>query len=198
VKAWNSWGGRDGTRAGSLRAGRSNTFKGLCAVRICLGVLRASLPKCSSARSVLRALHLHLPNDGTTLFARRRRGGARGRALAKARRSPVRSTTSSAPLSASGTHRVRIGADTQMGVRRPPSRLLREMRRLRRPGARSGRALEDALGRRLSCARAALGLRVGCAWSCSKKSWRDGREATRWRRERAARGLLRSCASRCA
>ena len=187
-----------GSRAGSMRAGRSNTFKGLCSAPICLGVWRASPPKCSSTRAVLRALHLHLPKDGKALFARRRRGARRGRALAKARRSPVRSTTSSAPLSASGAHRVRIGADTQMGVRRPPSRLLREMRRLRRPGARSGRALEDALGRRLSCARAALGLRVGCAWSCSKKSWRDGREATRWRRERAARGLLRSCASRCA
>ena len=64
-----------------LIAVRSNTFKGLCAVRICLGALRASLPKFGSARSVLRALHLHLPTDGTTLFARRRgRGAARARA----------------------------------------------------------------------------------------------------------------------
>ena len=100
-----------GSRAGSMRTGRSNTFKGLYAPRICLGVSRASTPKYSSTSAVLRDQHL----------------------------------------------------ETQMGGAPVSSRLLREGRRLGRPGARSGRALEGALGWRLSCARAALGLHLGCA-----------------------------------
>ena len=181
-----------------MRAGRSNTFKVLCSAPICLGVWRASPPKCSSTRAVLRALHLHLPKDGKALFARRRRGARRGRALAKARRSPVRSTTSSAPLSASRAHRVRhrrrntdggtpaaVASLAGNAATQTPGRAQRS-----RAGGRAWTALELRSGR----ARAASGLRL----ELLEEELRDGREATRWRRERAARGLLRSCASRCA
>ena len=147
-----------------MRAGRSNTFKGLCSAPICLGVWRASPPKCSSTRAVLRALHLHLPKDGKALFARRRRGARRGRALAKARRSPVRSTTSSAPLSASRAHRVRhrrrntdggtpaaVASLAGNAATQTPGRAQRS-----RAGGRAWTALELRSGR----ARAASGLRL--------------------------------------
>ena len=72
-----------GSRAGSMRAGRSNTFKGLYAPRICLGVSRASTPKYSSGSAVLRVQHLETQMGGGSRRVSCGRGvdsGARARA----------------------------------------------------------------------------------------------------------------------
>ena len=92
------------------------------------------------------------------------RGARRGRALAKARRSPVRSTTSSAPLSTSRAHRVRhrrrntdggtpaaVASLAGNAATQTPGRAQRS-----RAGGRAWTALELRSGR----ARAASGLRL--------------------------------------
>ena len=106
----------------------------------------------------------HLPKDCKVRFARGRRGARRGRALAKARGSPVRSTTSSAPLSASRAHRVRhrrrntdggtpaaVASLAGNAATQTPGRAQRS-----RAGGRAWTALELRSGR----ARAASGLRL--------------------------------------
>ena len=75
-----------GSRAGSMRAGRSNTFKGLYAPRICLGVSRASTPKYSSASAVLRAQHLETQMGGAPATVASLAGGAAARTPGRAQR----------------------------------------------------------------------------------------------------------------